>query len=381
MRRDGRGRGVSVAAATALVCALGLSAGPEAAYAAPGDPGPTPAPGGGAGGTAAGDTAGGGAATGGAAGGGQSLEDVRKEVDDLYRKAESATDAYNLAREKQTRQEKTILKIARAVVKAQKEMAGLRKRAGAMARAQYRGGGMPAEARLFLNGDPSDFLDGVTLARKGEQATHGLIGRLERTRTALDRYADSASQEWERLDRSRAKKAAAKKEILRKLAGAQRLESRLAKDERERLRRLEEDKARDAQAKWLDTGILRELGRDATATGRRAVDFARAQLGKDYVWGAVGPDTYDCSGLTQRAWATAGRTIPRTSQEQWRLLPKVSVKDMRPGDLIIYFGDASHVGMYVGGGAMIHAPRPGRQVTVAGAGSMPILGVVRPDAR
>ncbi|MFC9223272.1 C40 family peptidase [Streptomyces hygroscopicus] len=362
MRRDGRGRSVSVAAATALVCALGLPAVPEAAYAAPGDP----APGGGTGGTVA---------------GGRSLEDVRKEVEGLYRKAESATDAYNLAREKQTRQEKTILKIARAVVKAQKEMAGLRQRAGAMARAQYRGGGMPAQARLFLNSDPGDFLDGVTLARKGEQATHGLIGRLARTQAALDRYAESASREWERLDRSRTKKAAAKKEILRRLGRAQRLESRLAKDERERLRRLEEDKARGAQAKWLDTGILRELGDGATALGRRAVGFARDQLGKDYVWGAVGPDTYDCSGLTQRAWATAGRSIPRTSQEQWRLLPKVSVKAMRPGDLIIYFRDASHVGMYVGSGAMIHAPRPGRQVTVAGAGSMPILGVVRPDAR
>ncbi|MBP8535661.1 glycoside hydrolase [Streptomyces sp. MK37H] len=367
MRRDGRGRGVSVAAATALVCALGLSAVPETAYAAPGEPGPTP--GGGAGGGTGGGT------------GDRSLEAVRQEVEGLYRKAESATDAYNLAREKQARQEKSILRIARAVVKAQKEMAGLRKRAGAMARAQYRGGGMPAEARLFLNGDPGDFLDGVTLARKGEKATDGLIGRLARTQVALDRYAESASQEWERLDRSRAKKAAAKKEILRRLARAQRLESRLAKDERERLRRLEEDKARGAQAKWLDTGILRELGGGATAKGGRAVDFAKDQLGKDYVWGAVGPNTYDCSGLTQRAWAAAGRAIPRTSQEQWRLLPKVSVKDMRPGDLIIYFRDASHVGMYVGGGAMIHAPRPGRQVTVAGAGSMPILGVVRPDAR
>ncbi|MGO4429614.1 C40 family peptidase, partial [Streptomyces sp. MCAF7] len=104
-----------------------------------------------------------------------------------------------------------------------------------------------------------------------------------------------------------------------------------------------------------------------------------AQLGKDYVWGAEGPDTYDCSGLTQQAWAAGGRSIPRTSQEQWRQLQKVSVERMRPGDLIIYFKDASHVGMYVGDGAIIHAPRPGRQVTVAGAGSMPILGVVRPD--
>ncbi|MET7764690.1 NlpC/P60 family protein [Streptomyces sp. NPDC005393] len=360
MRRDGRGRGAGVAAATALVCALGMSAVPEAAYAAPGEPTPGPEPGG---------------------SGGKSLDEVRQEVEGLYRKAGSATDAYNLAREKQTRQERAIVKIARAVVTAQKEMAGLRQQAGAMARAQYRGGGMPAEARLLLNGDPGDFLDGVTLARKGQQATHGLMSRLERTQAALDRYARSASREWERLDRSRAKKAAAKKQITAKLARAQRLESRLEKKERERLRWLEEEKARTAQAKWLGSGILRDVGTSATSSGRRAVDFATAQIGKNYVWGAVGPDTYDCSGLTQRAWAVGGRAIPRTSQEQWRLLPKVAVKDMRPGDLVIYFPDASHVGMYVGGGAVVHAPRPGRRVTIAGAGSMPILGVVRPDRR
>ncbi|MET8014184.1 C40 family peptidase [Streptomyces sp. NPDC005271] len=360
MRRDGTGRGASVTAATALVCALGMSAVTEAAYAAPGDPGPAP-----------------GSARGGS--GGKSLDEVRREVEGLYRKAESATDAYNLARENQTRQERAVVKIARAVVKARKEMAGLRQKAGAMARAQYRGGGMPAEARLLLNDDPGDFLDGVTLARKGQQVTHGLMSRLERTQAALDRYAKSASREWERLDRSRAKKAAAKKEITARLARAQRLESRLAKKERERLRWLEEEKARTAQNKWLDTGILRGLGADATSSGRRAVGFARAQIGKSYVWGAVGPDTFDCSGLTQRAWAVGGRAIPRTSQEQWRLLPRVAAKDMRPGDLIIYFPDASHVGMYVGGGAIVHAPRPGRRITVAGAGSMPILGVVRPD--
>ncbi|WP_432038196.1 C40 family peptidase [Streptomyces cucumeris] len=363
MRRDGRGRGASAAAATALVCALGVTAVPESAYAVPDDPAPRPDAGGPGGPEGSGTT---------------SLEGVRSEIDALYRKAEKATDAYNLARERQTRQEKAIVKIARAVVKAQKEMSGLRKRAGAMARAQYRGGGMPAEARLLLNDDPSDFLNGVTLARKGQQATHGLMSRLERTQAALDRYAASASREWERLDGSRKKKAAAKRQITAKLAKAQRLESRLEKKERERLRRLEEDKARASQAKWLDTGILRELGAGATATGKRAVSFASAQIGKNYVWGAVGPDAYDCSGLTQRAWAVAGRSIPRTSQEQWRLLPKVGIGNMRPGDLIIYYPDASHVGMYVGNGAMVHAPRPGRQVTVAGAGSMPILGVVRP---
>jgi cell wall-associated NlpC family hydrolase len=110
------------------------------------------------------------------------------------------------------------------------------------------------------------------------------------------------------------------------------------------------------------------------------VAYATAQIGKPYVWGAEGPESFDCSGLTSGAWAAAGRTVPRTSQEQWRRLPHVGTGEMRPGDLIIYFEDASHVGMYVGDGRIVHAPRPGRTVTLAGAGTMPILGVVRPDA-
>ncbi|WKX71168.1 C40 family peptidase [Streptomyces sp. XD-27] len=354
MRRDGRGRGAGVVTATALVCALGVLAVPEVAYAAPGDPEPS-------------------------RDGRPSLEEVHKQVEALYRQAEAATDAYNLARDKQTRQEKTITKIARQVVKARGDMAELKKQAGAMARAQYRNGAMPPEAQLLLSDDPQEFLDGVSLARKGRHATSGLINRLAATQALLDQSADSASREWQRLDQSRAKKAAASKQIKEKLKKAERLESKLKKDELERLRKLEEEKARSAQSKWLSSGILDDVKGKASPSGGRAVNFATAQIGKDYVWGAEGPDTYDCSGLTLKAWAAGGRAIPRTSQEQWKQLSRVEIEEMRPGDLIIYFGDASHVGMYVGDGMIVHAPRPGRQITLAGAGSMPILGVVRPD--
>ncbi|WP_431043581.1 NlpC/P60 family protein [Streptomyces sp. P1-3] len=355
MRRDGRGRSAGVVTATALVCAIGVLVVPEAAYAAPDDPEPSreERP--------------------------KSLEEVHKQVETLYRQAESATDAYNLAREKQTRQEATIVGIAQAVAKAQAEMVDLKKQAGAMARAQYRNGAMPHEARLLLSDDPQEFLDGVFLARKGQHATSGVINRLASTQALLDRNAESASREWQRLDESRAKKAAASKQIKEKLAKAKRLESKLKKEELARLRKLEEEKARSAQAKWLRSGILDDVRGKASGSGERAVDFATAQIGKDYVWGAEGPDTYDCSGLTLKAWAAGGHAIPRTSQEQWKRLPRVEIEEMRPGDLIIYFGDASHVGMYVGDGMIVHAPRPGRQITLAGAGSMPILGVVRPD--
>ncbi|MFF8814109.1 C40 family peptidase [Streptomyces pactum] len=360
----------------ALICAVTVPGLTGPAYAAPDDPEP--------------------------AAGAADLEAVHRKVESLYRQAEAATDAYNLARGAQGAQERAVVRISQAVLRASVEMDALTVQAGALARAQYRDGRVLPEARLLLSDDPQDFLDGVSLARKGRHATGGVIGRLARTRERLDRYAESASREWSRLDAERVKKETARKEINRKLNEAKKLESKLKKEERERLRRLEEEKARKAQEKWLRTGILDRIGEsaanaggggtagpggdaavggaggEATPAGERAVEFARAQIGKDYVWGAEGPESYDCSGLTLKAWAAAGLVIPRTSQEQWRRLPRVEVTDLRPGDLIVYYRDATHVGMYVGDGVMVHAPRPGRQVTLAGAGSMPILGVVRP---
>lgn len=108
--------------------------------------------------------------------------------------------------------------------------------------------------------------------------------------------------------------------------------------------------------------------------------YGLAQVGKPYLWGAEGPRSFDCSGLTWRAWAHAGRTIPRTSQQQWRWLPRVSLRSLRPGDLIVYFPGATHVALYIGGGKVVQAPRPGADVKVSPIASNPILGAVRPDA-
>ncbi|KNB51402.1 glycoside hydrolase [Streptomyces caatingaensis] len=337
--------------ATALVCAA-VAAVPPAAWA---DPQPTR----------------------------RSLEDVHREVESLYRKAEAATDAYNAADEQAKLQQKNVSDLTERVAAAEKRRQELTDRIGELARSQYRTGGLAPSARLLLAPSPDDFLASLDLTRRGQDATRRLLTETETVKAELDRYAKAADERWKQLKAERKKKEDAKKEIETRLDAARRLESRLADEERARLRKLEEEQARRAQRQWLASDAvkglpLKDSAGSVTEAGRRAVEFATAQIGKDYVWGAVGPDTYDCSGLTSRAWATAGHPIPRTSQEQWRQLPKVEVKDMRPGDLIIYFSDASHVAMYIGDGTMVHAPRPGRQVTLAGAGSMPILGVVRP---
>ncbi|MEV6248943.1 C40 family peptidase [Streptomyces sp. NPDC051742] len=308
----------------------------------------------------------------------KTLEQVREEIDTLYRQAAVATDAYNLAEEQTKEQSAELVKVARMIVAGREKIEDLKAKAGAAARAQYRNGGLPEGAKLVLTDDPQLFLDAAGRLRDGAKATTDLLGEMTRTQAQLDVYAKDAGANWTKLEAHRIKQAQAKKQINDKIAAAKKLESELAAEERERLRRLEEQERQRAQTTWLGTGVLAGLSATATPEAKKAIAFATAQIGKPYVWGAEGPDSFDCSGLTQSAWGSAGRPIPRTSQEQWRLLPRVDVKDMRPGDLIVYFKDASHIGMYIGNGSMVHAPRPGRDVTIAGAGSMEILGVVRP---
>ncbi|UXY20609.1 NlpC/P60 family protein [Streptomyces cynarae] len=371
----GSGKRTLVTAAIALVCTVTVLGTPGAAYASPERPDPRPTPSDRS--AAAAATA---SASASASASDEVLESVRRKLDALYHDAAVATDAYNAAEEKAEKQSAQIVRLAREIVKGQERLAELKDRAGAAARAQYRGGGLPPEMRLWLSRDPQEFLDDAGTVRQGEHATTGLIAELTRTQKDLKQYASDAADEWKRLDANRKAKAEAKKEIEKQIAAAEELQSRLKEQERERLQKLEEQAAHQAQTAWLDSGILKEIRGRASEEGQKAVRFATDQIGKPYVWGAEGPKSYDCSGLTSQAWAAAGAPIPRTSQEQWKQLKHVDIKDMRPGDLIIYFSDASHVAMYIGDGAIVHAPRPGRTVTIAGAGSMPILGVVRPDA-
>ncbi|MFE0510068.1 NlpC/P60 family protein [Streptomyces sp. NPDC058964] len=360
----GTGKRGLITAAVTVVCAVTVLAAPGTAFAAP-----TPTPTASATPTARPTLP-----------PNKDLEAVREKLDKLYHDAAVATDEYNAAEEKARKQSAEIVELAKKIVAGQKKLDDLKDRAGAAARAQYRTGGLPPAAQLMLSDDPGQFLDGAGRVLQGQRATKGLIGEMTRTQEDLKLYAADASDRWDKLEANRKAKAAARKKVKQQIAAAEKLQSQLEKKEKERLAELEQEAALKAQTDWLDTGILKEINGKASEQGKKAVEFATAQIGKPYVWGAEGPKSYDCSGLTSQAWANAGHPIPRTSQEQWKQLKHVDVKDMRPGDLIIYFDDASHVAMYVGDGAIIHAPRPGRTVTLAGAGEMPILGVVRPDA-
>ena len=153
--------------------------------------------------------------------------------------------------------------------------------------------------------------------------------------------------------------------------------SKLTKAERERLARLAEDEENADQASSL------KAAQSASGISGRAgiaIKYALKQIGDRYVFGSSGMVTWDCSGLTMRAFQAAGVSLPHSSAAQSRLGKKVSLNALKPGDLLFYGRPVSHVGIYLGGGKMVHAPRSGSRVKVAASGSLgrkPLVGARR----
>ena len=162
-----------------------------------------------------------------------------------------------------------------------------------------------------------------------------------------------------------------------KLAEAEVLLSKLTKAERERLAKLAEQEEDADQA--TSQAAARALSGISGRAGI-AIKYALKQIGDRYVFGSAGLLTWDCSGLTMRAYQAAGVSLPHSSAAQSRLGKQVSVKALKPGDLLFYGRPVSHVGMYIGGGKMVHAPRSGSRVKITTSGSLgrkPLVGARR----
>ncbi|MFF1273850.1 NlpC/P60 family protein [Streptomyces marokkonensis] len=352
-----------------------------------------------------------------------SLEEVEKKVGDLYRQAESATEKYNAAKEKTAKQRKRVDTLLDDVAKRTQKLNDAREELGSFAAAQYRtGAGVPDTATFLLADTPQDVFD-------QRQVMDRMTGR---QKVAVDDYVtqqsetmkkrQEATESLETLTESQGDLKTAKATVQKKLADARELMSKLTAEEKARLAAIEKEKQEEAARKAAELArqqaeqeAAREAAQqeaaqqeaaqqDSGSTGttessgsvtspptstdssyatkaEKALAFARAQIGKPYVWGATGPGSYDCSGLTQAAWKAAGVTIPRTTYDQVGAGTTVSVSQAQPGDLVFFYDDVTHVGIYVGNGMMIHAPKPGtyvREESIFYDGESSIHSVVRP---
>ncbi|AWW38035.1 C40 family peptidase [Streptomyces cadmiisoli] len=347
-----------------------------------------------------------------------SLEEVEKKVDDLYRQAESATEKYNAAKEKTAKQRKRVDTLLDDVAQRTQKLNDAREELGSFAAAQYRTGASAPDTATFLLADsPQDYFDQTQL-----------MGRLtSRQKDAVDDYFTEQSATMKKrqeaadglgtLTESQSDLRTAKATVQQKLSDARELLSRLTAEEKARLAAIEKEKQEEAERKaaelarvqaeeqrrqeaaaqeqqeqetagsssgGTETGSGSDTGASDSAYGtkaERALAFARAQIGKPYVWGATGPDSYDCSGLTLGAWKAAGVSLPRTTYDQVNAGTTVSLAAAQPGDLVFFYDDVTHVGIYIGNGMMIHAPKPGtyvREESIYYDGESSIHSVVRP---
>jgi cell wall-associated NlpC family hydrolase len=304
------------------------------------------------------------------------LTDLQK----LYRDAEQATEAYNGTEEKLREQRRKTERLDAALARTRLSLHDSRGEAGRLARQQYQSStGISPYVRLLLARDPQHALDQGhvigRLARDRARTVSELVGS-EKKAGALARQARTALDEQRALA-ERHKKA--RDDVQRRLREVEELLASLGPEELSALAAFEKKGVAKAQDRFMASGALGTAVARPSAAGDRAVRFAVEQLGKPYVWGAEGPEAYDCSGLTSRAWARAGTPIPRTSQEQWAHLDRVPLDQLRPGDLVVYFPEATHVALYLGDGLVVQAPRPGAEVKVSPIAANPVLGAVRPD--
>jgi cell wall-associated NlpC family hydrolase len=313
---------------------------------------------------------------------------ILKDLQTLYRKTEAASEAYNGTAEKLKAQRAKVKKTNAALRRSRSALKAGRTEAGELARQQYRGGttGIPASVQLLLSSNPQSAMDEGRLLKRaaGKQAV--TVRRLttgEREQAAVTAKAKKALAEQQRLAK---KKKSQRDEVRARLNEVESMLSSMTDDELEQLRELESRQMAAAQDKLMNSGALGGT-RAPSENGDRALRYAIDQVGKPYVWGAEGPGSFDCSGLTSQAWLrsdsdrarSGGTPIPRTSQEQWRRLHRVPLSGLRPGDLVIYFPGATHVALYAGNGLVVQAPRPGAKVKVSPIAANPILGAVRPD--
>ncbi|MFB8101681.1 NlpC/P60 family protein [Streptomyces sp. NPDC056007] len=302
-----------------------------------------------------------------------------RELQKRYQEAEEASETYNATAEKLKQRTAQAKKVGAELAKARAALELSRGDAGRLAREQYQGRTeFSAYLQLLLARDPLRALDQSHVI---ERVAAGRAATVERLTDATRRADALAAASLKAVDQQKELAARQKQQrdtVRGKLKQVETLLATLSPEQMAQLAGLEQQGVEAAQRELVSSGALSSV-RPPTRQGGDAITYAIEQIGKPYVWGAEGPGSFDCSGLTSRAWAAAGRPIPRTSQEQWKQLPKVPVSALRPGDLVVYFPKATHVALYIGDGLVVQAPRPGTKVKVSPVASNPLLGAVRPD--
>ena len=332
--------------------------------------------------------------------------EARAELDRINREVALAAEEYNAAELDLHAARRAAARAQARVATKEAAVAAAGRGLGAVAAAAYRSGGtVDPLIQLMTSSTPDTFIDKAATLDVIARRQSDDIRHLKAARRALEHEQELARDELARADAIAARMARTRADIERKLVRQQALVTRLESEDarRERLareaaeRRAAQVAAAEERARALaaaerarQAAIAERATRSRPApapppsytevgAGRAsiAVQEAYRQLGKPYRWGAEGPDSFDCSGLSKWAWAKAGVSLPHYSRAQYEQGRKVSRSELRPGDLVFFGSPIHHLGIYVGNGQMIHAPQTGDVVKVSSMDRRDYTGAVR----
>jgi cell wall-associated NlpC family hydrolase len=323
---------------------------------------------------------------------------LRHQVDLLQQQAEIATEDYDAAYEELGQAVTAHLLAKRRVDAAREASGGADDAAERRVRALYMSGGVPAlYAKVLDSGSISEValrVHQVKVVLDGDQHAAAAADRAVLDQRRGEQELAAAAAKATRLQAAVAARADKVRALLAQtdslLAAADQRVRDLAEQQRRAAEAAAAARAAAALASGAYTGPYNgpDLPKvDASPLAAAALAFARTRLGKPYVWGATGPDAFDCSGLTGAAYRAAGLSLPRTSRQQWFSGPHVALADLQPGDLLFWASDTSnpstihHVALYAGNDLMVAAPHSGDVVRVQPVYLDGYIGAVRPGGK
>ena len=293
------------------------------------------------------------------------IQDVQARVDRLYHEAEQASERYNDARLELSELNKDLASIKADERRQDQRLEAVRNQVQDSIVRQYEGQNLSAVGQVVVSDDPGAFLARLSTMSSFNDLQSQMFSDYGRELKALDIRHDATAKRARQVADLKAQLGKEKATIDQKVDEAKSLLDRLKQEQRERMMASSRSEVRPPSV-------------PASGRAAAAVNYAMAQVGDAYVYGAAGPDAYDCSGLTMASWAQAGVALPHSSSAQFSSGPQVPASALQPGDLVFYYSPISHVGMYIGNGMIVHAANPSTGVQVAGLYSMPFSGAVRP---
>ena len=281
------------------------------------------------------------------------VSQVQKSVNRLTSQEDQAAQQYDQSEQQLSSAKQRLALVNREVKTDQAKFEAMRNEIAAIASAAYENGNMTSMGALLTSNNPQDVLSQASVLLQLSSDRSAQVNQFIQTARQLEQAQLTAVRTKKAMATLDAQALARKKSIGKSLAQKQALLDTLTAE----------------QKQAVTTTSTIGAGGSTTATNPvpvsgaagQAVAYAYSKLGDPYVYGATGPSSFDCSGLVQAAWASAGVAIPRTTYEQVAALPAVSTSDLQPGDLLFMDGDG-HVGIYVGGGYLIDAPQTGEDV-------------------